>query len=69
MIDRAAIQRRRDGYHAEWMKALANANALNGAMQAMDELLADIDAPSIESLFAETERPDEAQDPTQAARG
>lgn len=69
MIDRAAIQRRRDGYHAEWMKALANANALNGAMQAMDELLADIDAPNIESLLAETEHDDAQTSPAQAPRG
>lgn len=40
---KTVIERKRDEYKAVYMESLATANANHGAMQAMDDLLIEID--------------------------
>lgn len=44
---RALIEKRRDEYKAVYMEALATANANHGAMQALDDLLKEIEQKAV----------------------
>jgi|WetSurMetagenome_2_1015567.scaffolds.fasta_scaffold578576_2 hypothetical protein len=47
---RALIERKRDEYKTVYMETLATANANHGAMQALDDLLIELDKRGTEAV-------------------